>query len=193
MKFLLIFIFGTLVGSIFDGFHTHSQTTAYTNPWILKMAIWVPPLFGSAMLGIITYHTMMNRWFKLKTPPPLTGGGWGEGENWKKITAGFFLFAIQYASSGFIKLESLPALLLQLLLTGFIWFLFDKKLIGILLAIPVAIAGSLVEIFLIRSGGFYYLKPDFLGIPFWLPCLYLSASIVVGNLAKKISSSTITP
>lgn len=183
MKFFLIFIFGAIVGSVFDGFHTHSLTTAYPNPWILKMAIWVPPLFGSAMLGITLHHIGMIRLLKLQVTK----------YSWLKITSGFVLFGLQYASSGFVKLESLPALLLQLLLTGLIWFLFDKKLIGILLAIPVAITGSLVEIYLIHLKGFYYLKPDFFGIPYWLPCLYLSASIVVGNLAKKISPPTITP
>lgn len=46
-----LFLFGAVTVSIFDGFHTHSQTTAYARPVMLDAAWWVPLLFGASVGG----------------------------------------------------------------------------------------------------------------------------------------------
>lgn len=48
------------------------------------------------------------------------------------------------------------------------------ELIGF--SIVLALAGTLVEMVVSSTGFFAYLRPDFLGVPMWLPALYLAGA-----------------
>lgn len=66
------------------------------------------------------------------------------------------------------------------------WYVFDKTIIGIILAVGTALFGCLVEISLIKSHLFYYYLPERWGIPLWLPFIYMTASVAIGNFGKKL-------
>lgn len=57
---------------------------------------------------------------------------------------------------------------------------------NLLLALVTAISGTLVEMILVAAGAFAYLRPDFLGVPYWLPCIYACASQAVGDFGRAL-------
>ncbi len=176
MALVLIFVTGAVIGSFFDGFHTHSATTFYHRPVLLQMAWWTLPLFGLAALGISTTHVRMDR--VLGRPArPLS----------PVVTAfGIAYFGGFYFASAFLPVSSPGKLLLLLLGWVALWLLLDRTWQGVLLAVLTAIAGCAVEMTLVQLGAFGYRHPDLGGVPYWLPALYLIASLTVGNLGRQV-------
>jgi hypothetical protein len=172
---LILFLTGALLGSFFDGFHTHSGTTYYTHPWVFKMAWWVPLLFGGATWAIGDSHVRCDRVLRR----------FQRVLSWPPILAGLFLFGVIYYLSGY----SHSPLKFYFILGGslFLWILFDRTGQGILLGLGTGIIGSLVEITLTHFDYFHYTSPDRWGIPYWLPFLYFGASVAVGNLGRKLN------
>jgi hypothetical protein len=89
--------------------------------------------------------------------------------------------------TAFVPLKSGSSL--DLLIAGstiLVWLLLDRTWQGVVLAILTAIVGTLVEITLVRLGAFWYLPPKdaLFGVGSWLPWLYFSASVAVGNLGR---------
>jgi hypothetical protein len=66
-----------------------------------------------------------------------------------------------------------------------IWLMVDGSVQGAALAVLNAVAGCTTEIVLTHVGAFRHLQPDALGIPVWLPALYLAAGPALGQLARK--------
>jgi hypothetical protein len=170
----LLFVIGAVMGPVYDGFHTFSATLVYTTPWVLRMAWWVPLLLGLATALIGVSHLDFDRRFPHTPPYPLTG---------QHVVLGIVLFGAQYFMSGFLKLPTGQQALLQAVVSAQIWYLFDRSRPGACLAVLTGIIGMLSEATLIRWGLFHYSRPDVLGVPFWLPFIYTSASVAVGNVA----------
>jgi insulin-induced protein len=175
-KQLLLFLIGAVLGSFYDGFHTYSNTTYYPNPWILKMAWWVPLNFGLAILAVADSHVSLDRTLKRK----------GRGLSWAAVLSGLALFGVLYFTSGFLPRPSAEKAVILWLGAVFLWILFDRTWQGVLLGILTGVVGSLVEITMTSLGLFFYVRPDFHGIPCWLPALYFGASVTVGNLGRKL-------
>lgn len=55
-----------------------------------------------------------------------------------------------------------------------------------LLTCVAAFFGPVSEVLLSRAGVFRHLHPDFLGIPVWLPALYLASGPSFGQFARKV-------
>lgn len=175
-RFFILFIIGATLGSLFDGFHTHSGTTAYPNIWLLKMAWWTPPLFGMAVVLIGMLTPTLDKPLG-KTIRRLT---------WPSIIIGLFLFGVLYFASGFMPVDPFPKFITIAGGALIIWGFFDRNWQGIIQGLIVAIIGSGVEITLIQLNRFYYTKPEIWGIPFWLPFLYFAGTAVIGNLGRKL-------
>lgn len=45
---------------------------------------------------------------------------------------------------------------------------------------------------LVAAGAFSYLHPDFIGVPYWLPCIYACASLAVGDMGRYLFLSFTT-
>ena len=50
-------------------------------------------------------------------------------------------------------------------------------------AAAFALGGPLFEAALSATGGFFYRRPDLLGVPIWLPALYLHVSLLTRQIA----------
>lgn len=61
----------------------------------------------------------------------------------------------------------------------------DRTPQGACLAAATAIAGPAVEVTLTSIGAFGYAAPDVLGVPVWLPALYLVSAPVLGHGARR--------
>lgn len=161
---------GATLGSALDSIHTHSGVTAYTHPVVLRMAWWVPLLFGGAFaLGLV--RPLVD-----KSP---------HRPSWSRIVGAWALFVSGYVLSG-VPLDAplLAAALAGMYLVSF-WFL-DRNIPGVAMAVGAAIGGPLFESALVSAGVFVHTKPDYLGVSGWLPCLYLLSSPALGLTAKRL-------
>lgn len=167
---------GFFLGPASDLFHNVTNTSGYPYPAFLGLAWWVPLLFSGATVLVALSHVYSDKLFRQPK----------RELSWKKVIFGLLSFFLIYAISGFLKINLLPKFLILAVIALDVWFFFDKTLYGFILSILTAICGCLVESSLVQIGHFYYVEPDFLGVPYWLPFLYITASVSVGNLGRKL-------
>lgn len=166
-----LFVFGATVGSFLDAFHTHGGATLYPHPVFFAMAWWTPPLFGAAyVLLALTYRQNEPR---PRVPIP-TG----------RAALGFVFFAGLYFASGFLPPANGVKLAVLLLGAGLLFAFVDRSRAALVTGALSALLGPAFEVVLVRAGVFLHLQPDFLGIPMWLPALYLASGPGVGGLAS---------
>jgi hypothetical protein len=174
---LLLFGVGGVSGAICDGFHSHAGILAYPNELFLKMAWWVPLLFGMATLTVAYGHLLYDR--ALHRPRTLL--------SWSNIVGGVIGFGAVYAASAFLPVSDL-AKTLTLGATVFVMtWRWNRSWHALPPMLTTIVIGCGVEITLSNLGYFQYTQPDFWGIPMWLPLLYAAASIGIGNWARKLS------
>lgn len=185
-KALVLFATGFFLGPIGDFAHVTTQTTAYPpnhGLYFFALPWWVPLLFGAAALAVGFSHPALDQ---ILGPTFLRPGA----KTPARVIGGLAIFLGSYCLSGFLP----PAkglhndLMLALIALG-TWAILDWTWQGILLGALTAVAGTLSEIILVHFGIFSYLPPknNFLGVASWLPWLYFTASVAVGNLGRYLS------
>lgn len=184
---IVLGVLGATVGVSLDAIHTHfgtgthpqtgvPATTWYPDPWIFRMAWWVPPLFASAAIAIGLGRPLWERILDRRTPPPPVAA----------VAASMGLFMLAYLLSGVLPFSWSTRALVLAVIAAATWSGFDRTPLGVFLALATAAVGTSVEIALVRAGLFFYLEPDVAGVPGWLPWLYVSAAVGVGNLGKRL-------
>ncbi len=176
------FFVGFLIGPLVDFLHVYTGTTSYSPTMLptgpIGMPFWVPLLFGGASLAIGISHPFLDHLLK-RCPFP-------GSLRWGSICAGFSIFFAIYAASAFLYPE--PQLLKNLIVGAgalLIWVIFDRTWQGFLIGTLTAAAGVGVEVFLTRHDIFQHREQGLLGVAVWLPWLYFSGSIVMGNLCRR--------
>jgi hypothetical protein len=135
------------------------------------MAWWTPPLFGVAYaLLALTYRQGEPR--PVVAIPPARAG------------IGFVAFAALYFASGFLPAANGVKLTVLLVGAALLFAFVDRSRAALVTGVISAFVGPAFEVVLVRTGVFLHLQPDFLGIPMWLPALYLASGPGVGGLAS---------
>jgi hypothetical protein len=194
---LLLFVASAILGPLGDLCHVLSGTDAYSPGGallpLLPMPVWVPPLMGSGGMIIGLTHPLADRLLagmtgaKVPARPGI--------ESWARIGWGLLAFLMIYCSSGFL---SLPTGGTRDLLLGAaalsLWWEMDRTWQGLVYGALTGALGSLAEMNLVTTGKFLYLpgSANFFGVPSWLPWLYFSCSVAVGNLGRMLVAPTAT-
>lgn len=173
-----LFLIGAVMLPVFDMFHTHSGSIAYAHPVFLGMAWWTPLLFGSSLGFGGALYAAGHRAMRGDPEIPQNGA----------IAIGLVIFAGLYCASGYLLASNEGKL--ALLLVGFaaLWWMLDRSWQGMALAVISALGGCTTEFFLTRAGAFQHLQPDVLGLPLWLPGLYLASAQPLGHFSRKVLS-----
>jgi hypothetical protein len=172
----ILLAFGATGGTLLDMLHTFSGTTEYTTPLVLRTAWWVSLLFAGAYgVGGYLYALAHRRM-----------GGPREVSGWPSLLVGLCGFAALCATSAFLPATHLVKLGLLAAGAAVLWGWLDRSWRGVALAALTAVIGSSTEIALSRAGVFRYLDRDLLGIPMWLPALYLASAPSFGQLARRV-------
>lgn len=172
---LWLFLLGATFGTALDAFHVYSYVEQYTRPSFFGVAWWVPLLFGSAAVAIGYSHPLVDPLIHNIRPPRRISTSVAE--------LGWLVLAYLVAASPLGSLAK--AGLLMLIYLNF-WLLVGRGWQNLLLSLVTAITGTLVEMTLVAAGAFYYLQPDILGVPYWLPWIYACASLAVGDLGRSL-------
>lgn len=187
-KFILLsFIAGAIAGTTGDFVHVITHTDGYPAngrfpflPFLpVKMPVWVPFLFGTAVVLMAVSHKLMSGLFH----PRLE-------KNAVISSSAPFIFVVVYAMTGFLHTgtgswEDVWLATITILL----WWFMDRTAIGAGMAVLNAISGTLFEIFLVSIGGFFYYPEhsNLYGVPSWLPWLYMAASVCISLFARLIN------
>jgi hypothetical protein len=181
---MLCFVLGALCGTTGDFVHVITQTDRYPHnglfPFLpllpVEMPVWVPFLFGGAVMLMGVAHKLLSSAFR----PRLAG-------NKMAATLAPFIFVMLYALSGEIHAGTGGLQDVWLALAAILyWWVADGTAVGAMLALLTAVGGTLFEIFLVSVNGFSYYPQhaNLLGVPSWLPWLYVAASVTVSLVVR---------
>lgn len=193
--------FGFGMGTVFDWIHVITGTASYDPAWripFLNVAYYVPFEFTLAGVTVGMVRPELDE--------ELTHTAARLSRN--SVLAGLACFCLAWGGSGLFTLfawskDGAPQLsldpnyvLLALLtvLAGVTWLVFDRTKAGFGVALLVAFIGVGVEVYLVKYSLFgltkeptyQYTYPSFLGVPAWLPMLYIIAAGALGNMARFI-------
>ncbi len=174
-RLALLFLFGAVVLSIFDGFHTHSGTTAYPDPLLLQAAWWVPFEFGFVTAAGGLFYAWAYRALGATRRPARS-----------HIGVAFALFGAAYFASGYLPASNAVKSAVLLAAFAAAWVASDRTWQGVVLSLVAAAGGCATEMTLTRAGSFTHLQADRWGIPMWLPFLYLVSGPAIGQLARAL-------
>ncbi len=160
-----VFLLGAVVGTLLDQIHVRSGVLWYTHPVLLGQAFWVPLVFGAGALVLVNSHAALIALAGGSPAPP------------GPSAAQAMLFAGAYLLTGVAP--GRPLLVLAVLTAAWL----TRVALGpsrelVLAGLAFAVGGPLFEATLSATGGFSYGRPDLLGVPCWLPALYLHASLL---------------
>ncbi|MHB1844388.1 MAG: hypothetical protein ACYCWW_06075 [Deltaproteobacteria bacterium] len=164
-----LFLAGGLIGTALDNLHVRGRILAYPLPAFAGEALWVPLLFGAAAVALVWNHRLLFR------------DGQPRGSA-LQFGIALLAFGLSYALT--VALRTRPWLVLVLLASA--WLLSVRTSPRLILyGLGVALIGPLVEAALCHVGAFRYLARGTipgLGVPLWLPALYLMASVATAKL-----------
>ncbi|WP_052888290.1 hypothetical protein [Thermogemmatispora carboxidivorans] len=178
---VLLFLLGATGGSALDAFYVHQGVKRYsiavvTGSSLFGLPWWVPLLAGSAAVAIGLSHPLLDPLLihsrtvrRLSTS--IAALGW--------LCLAYLLGAIPLAPLARFGL-------LGLLYLNF-WLLAGRSWQNLIFSAVVAITGTLIEMILVNAGIFSFPQnADLLGVPVWLPWLYASASLALGDLGRAL-------
>ena len=187
MRFLFVsFIVGAIAGTSGDYVHVLTNTDGYpakgSFPFLplpdANLPVWVPFLFGTAVMLMAAvhkllsnmYHPRLERHFVFGMCSPII------------FVTIYILTGVLHSGTGSWEDVWLAAV------TVLLWWAIDGTRIGAILAVVIAFFGTSFEILLVNSGAFFYFKEhsNMLGVPSWLPWLYMCASVCISLFVRLI-------
>ena len=166
----LLSLTGAVVGTLGDQIHVQSGVLWYRHPALGGQSVWVPFLFGTAGVGLVHAHRLFLRPKPGEPAPPA-----------RSLVVPGLIFAAAYLATGIGR--SRPLLVAAALTVAWMIRLLlhpagDKVAAGL----AFAAGGPLFEAALSATGAFSYRHPDMLGVPVWLPALYLHLSLLTRQI-----------
>ncbi|MBK8255395.1 MAG: hypothetical protein IPK82_22390 [Polyangiaceae bacterium] len=179
-------LLGATMGTLLDSLHVLNGVAGYKNTTlipIIKVAWWVPLEFATAGMVVGLLRPEFDEEFNRKRSDL---PGW-------VVLAGMVSLVVVWGGSGLLSKAGLSNWAIAGILTPtavVIWSLFDRTYPGAIAAVITAVIGVVVESGLVYSETYFYTKPDiFSAVPVWLPSLYLTACVAVGNLGRYLKYS----
>lgn len=179
-RLIFFAVLGTTVGTLLDAVHVWTKTAGYAGVAkvpVLEVAWYVPPEFALAGVVVGMLRPEFDEELRRKR---------SDLPAWK-VLAGMVLLVVVWGASALFGLwgmgnVTITAVLLPVGAAG--WYAFDRTKQGVIAALLTALLGVGVESALTYTGSYYYTRPDFIGVPVWLPVVYVTACGAVGNLGR---------
>ena len=174
-----------LFGAACDQFHVQSGLLSYPDPWLWDQAAWVPLNFAALLTGLVAATIPLGRAAARRgVPEPGTA----------RLAADLAWFAAAYALSGLVAPDAPTALAVAFVAA---WLprvaLRPERALLVPFGIALALAGCAVEAIEIELGWFSYAEPDAIGLPLWLPGIYLHGAPLALGVARRVDSAGLSP
>ncbi|NXG21012.1 INSI1 protein, partial [Grallaria varia] len=178
---VVLFVVGAFMALVLNLLQIQRNVTLFPDEVISTLfssAWWVPPCCGTAAGELLTCTSGFVWFFPSSSS---RGGGEAVGPNaFQRIVLNIFFQKLDFANNVQLSL-TLAALSLGL------WWTFDRSRSGLGLGITIAFVATLITQFLVYNGVYQYTSPDFLYIRSWLPCIFFSGGVTVGNIGRQLA------
>jgi hypothetical protein len=173
-----LFAAGGVGLALCDQIHVQADVLSYETGGFFGQAWWVPVQFGIASLAIVLGAApFARRRAEPERADFVTGAAW---------------FVAAYAASGLF--DTRPAALAVAFLVT--WALrvarAEQRAPLVVYSLLLAAAGTSAEAILSAAGTFAYANPDVLGVPIWLPGLYLHGAPLALALSRALAEPRAT-
>jgi len=182
VRTLILFLVGCLFAFVLNFLQIQRNVTQFSNELIdnlFQSAWWVPPSCGTAAAVIGLLHPMFDR---------ILGESQKQQQEWANVMKIIAVFiGINYASA---KIEYSNNVQLSFTLAAMsigLWWLFDRSRSGFGLGVGIAVLATLVTQLLVYYGVYMYTEPDFLYVRSWLPCVFFSGGVTMGNIGRQLA------
>uniref|UniRef100_A0A803TLY8 Insulin-induced gene protein n=1 Tax=Anolis carolinensis TaxID=28377 RepID=A0A803TLY8_ANOCA len=179
---LVLFTVGTFLALVLNLLQIQRNVTLFPEEvidTIFSSAWWVPPCCGTAAAVIGLLYPCIDS--HLGEPHKFK-------REWASVMRCIAVFVgINHASA---KLDFANNIQLSLTLAALslgLWWTFDRSRSGLGLGITIAFVATLITQFLVYNGVYQYTSPDFLYIRSWLPCIFFSGGVTVGNIGRQLA------
>lgn len=178
-KWAAVALAGAVVCTVCDHLHVITGVLSYTKVSFWGQAWWVPLLFAGAALAIVSGAWTTRKLLGGRAlPEPTVGEIAGDG----------VAFVTAYAFTAYAN--ALPNVVAAVL--GGWWLarvLKNAPAWLIVYSMLTAIGGTLFEASWSALGFFHYNAPDGLGVPRWLPGIYLHVAFLTAGLERLVGGT----
>ncbi|NXE24445.1 INSI1 protein, partial [Ardeotis kori] len=183
---LVLFLVGAFMALVLNLLQVQRNVTLFPDEVISTLfssAWWVPPCCGTAAGELLTstsgaWRYRIYAYFQFQLS--LVQFQQQNVCRFKRIVLNIFFQKLDFANNVQLSL-TLAALSLGL------WWTFDRSRSGLGLGITIAFVATLITQFLVYNGVYQYTSPDFLYIRSWLPCIFFSGGVTVGNIGRQLA------
>ncbi|XP_003792071.1 insulin-induced gene 1 protein [Otolemur garnettii] len=179
---LVLFLVGVVLALVLNLLQIQRNVTLFPEEVIATVfssAWWVPPCCGTAAAVVGVLYPCIDS--HLGEPHKFK-------REWASVMRCIAVFVgINHASA---KLDFANNVQLSLTLAALslgLWWTFDRSRSGLGLGITIAFLATLITQFLVYNGVYQYTSPDFLYIRSWLPCIFFSGGVTVGNIGRQLA------
>ncbi|NWY11869.1 INSI1 protein, partial [Aphelocoma coerulescens] len=175
---VVLFVVGAFMALVLNLLQIQRNVTLFPDEVISTLfssAWWVPPCCGTAAGESLTSTSDF-----CSLSSPLFSFSSSMTADLKRIVLNVFFQKLDFANNVQLSL-TLAALSLGL------WWTFDRSRSGLGLGITIAFVATLITQFLVYNGVYQYTSPDFLYIRSWLPCIFFSGGVTVGNIGRQLA------
>uniref|UniRef100_A0A8C5L130 Insulin-induced gene protein n=1 Tax=Jaculus jaculus TaxID=51337 RepID=A0A8C5L130_JACJA len=179
---LVLFSVGVVLALVLNLLQIQRNVTLFPDEviaTIFSSAWWVPPCCGTAAAVVGLLYPCIDS--HLGEPHKFK-------REWASVMRCMAVFVgINHASA---KLDFANNVQLSLTLAALslgLWWTFDRSRSGLGLGITIAFLATLITQFLVYNGVYQYTSPDFLYIRSWLPCIFFSGGVTVGNIGRQLA------
>ncbi|KAJ7422063.1 Insulin-induced protein 1 protein [Pitangus sulphuratus] len=198
---VVLFVVGAFMALVLNLLQIQRNVTLFPDEVISTLfssAWWVPPCCGTAaaVVGLLypcidshlgEPHKFKREWASVMRCIAVFVGinhasacQQQEVCGLQRIVLNIFFQKLDFANNVQLSL-TLAALSLGL------WWTFDRSRSGLGLGITIAFVATLITQFLVYNGVYQYTSPDFLYIRSWLPCIFFSGGVTVGNIGRQLA------
>ncbi|XP_068529543.1 insulin-induced gene 1 protein [Anas acuta] len=179
---VVLFVVGAFMALVLNLLQVQRNVTLFPEEVIATLfssAWWVPPCCGTAAAVVGLLYPCIDS--HLGEPHKFK-------REWASVMRCIAVFVgINHASA---KLDFANNVQLSLTLAALslgLWWTFDRSRSGLGLGITIAFVATLITQFLVYNGVYQYTSPDFLYIRSWLPCIFFSGGVTVGNIGRQLA------
>ncbi|NXD07969.1 INSI1 protein, partial [Nothocercus nigrocapillus] len=180
---LVLFVVGAFMALVLNLLQVQRNVTLFPEEvmaTLFSSAWWVPPCCGTAA------GESPVRWGSALAATRVRGR---RRRVWMRVAPGVIQAAIVLNIFS-QKLDFANNVQLSLTLAALslgLWWTFDRSRSGLGLGITIAFVATLITQFLVYNGVYQYTSPDFLYIRSWLPCIFFSGGVTVGNIGRQLA------
>ncbi|XP_046349860.1 insulin-induced gene 2 protein-like [Haliotis cracherodii] len=178
----VLFSIGVFFALVLNLLQVQRQVTVFPPEVLASLfssAWWVPPSCGTAAAVIGLLYPCLDH--RLGETPSFK-------REWSSVMRCVAVFVgINHASA---KIDFANNLQLSLSLAAMsigLWWLFDRSRSGFGLGVAIAVLATFVAQLLVYNGVYRYTEPDFLFVRSWLPCVFFSGGVTMGNIGRQLA------